>query len=233
MNAGLRDQPEDCVATKGEVGSTGYEKRRQEPARQLALEPFCDHLRESAVSRGHQRPRKGNPLGLIAVYKQRIGAALQYVCELPAQIYGIADAGIHALPASGAVNMSGVPQKKGAAGLESVRDTVVHAVGRKPIHLRHFYVQQILNLAPDVLKSQLGVFRQLRRHKADQPLHAARANGKHQREDMRAEIDVEIALEAAVYLHVGDEKSWSYVPPGNPTPSVSRTALRAPSQPHI
>ena len=47
--------------------TNGYEKRRQEPACQLALEPFCDHRREGAVGRGHQRPRKSNTLGLIAV----------------------------------------------------------------------------------------------------------------------------------------------------------------------
>jgi hypothetical protein len=54
MNARLRDQPEHCMAAQGEVSGDGYEKRRQEPACQLALEPFCDHRREGAVGGGHQ-----------------------------------------------------------------------------------------------------------------------------------------------------------------------------------
>jgi hypothetical protein len=82
------------------------------------------------------------------------------VCGLPAQIHRIADAGIRALPAGGTVNMSGIPKKKRAAGPEPVFNAVMDAVGRKPIHLRHSYVQQLLDPATDILKSQIGALRQ-------------------------------------------------------------------------
>ena len=55
--------------------------------------------------------------------------------ELPGQVDGISDAGVHALPADGAVDVRGVAEEEGATLLEVVRDAVVHMVRREPVHV--------------------------------------------------------------------------------------------------
>jgi hypothetical protein len=62
--------------------------------------------------------RKGDALRLVAVEKAWISAPLEHRCELPGEVDGVSDAGVHALPADGAVDMGGVAEEEGAAFAE-------------------------------------------------------------------------------------------------------------------
>ena len=61
--------------------------------------------------------------------------AVQHGGELPGEVHGVADAGVHALAADRAVDVRGVAEQEGAALAEVLRHAVVHAVGREPVHL--------------------------------------------------------------------------------------------------
>ena len=76
---------------------------------------------ENLVGGLDQLAGEGNPLGLITV-EQFLGRILfQHRRELPGQVDGIADPGVHALAARGAVNMRRIAEQQGAALTEVVR----------------------------------------------------------------------------------------------------------------
>ena len=54
--------------------------------------------------------------------------------QLPRQVYRVADAGVHPLPAHRTVDVRGITKKEHTAPAELIRDAVVHAVGREPAH---------------------------------------------------------------------------------------------------
>jgi hypothetical protein len=56
------------------------------------------------------------------------------ISELPRQVQGITDPGVHALSAYGAVNVGGIAEEKCATFAKVTGDPVVHVIGRKPVH---------------------------------------------------------------------------------------------------
>src|SRR3546814_10409721 len=65
----------------------------------------------------------------------RIAVAAQRVCELPAEIDGVLDAGVHALAAGRAVDVGGVAGQATASLAISCRQSLVDAEGRKPARI--------------------------------------------------------------------------------------------------
>ena len=71
--------------------------------------------REGAIGRRDQAPREGDALGLVGVEQRGVGASVQHRGELPGEVHGVADAGVHPLAADGAVDVRGVAEQEGAA----------------------------------------------------------------------------------------------------------------------
>jgi len=66
------------------------------------------------------------------------------------------------------------------------------AVGGEPIYLRHLDIKEWLDLSADVFKAEVFAMGQLRRYEANQAPHSTRPHREHQREDVFAEIDVQV-----------------------------------------
>jgi hypothetical protein len=94
------------------------------------------HARERAIGRGDEPPGERHPLRLEGVEERRGGAAVEHRGEFPRQVDRISDARVHPLPAHRAVDVRGIAEEERASRPESVRDAVMHAVCRKPVHTR-------------------------------------------------------------------------------------------------
>src|SRR5829696_3343700 len=57
---------------------------------------------------------------------------MHHIGNLPREIHGIADSGIHALAAHGTVDVCRVAKQEGAPLAKAIGDAMVHAIGRKP-----------------------------------------------------------------------------------------------------
>src|SRR6185437_5077940 len=97
MNARLGNEAKCRVATRAESGEEGEEERGENAAGKFAAQPLRDDGRKGAVRGGNKQAREANALGLVGIEERFIGAALRHLCEFPAEIYGIANAGVHAL----------------------------------------------------------------------------------------------------------------------------------------
>ena len=71
--------------------------------------------REHAVGGGDEPAREGDAFGFVGVEQSCGGAAVQDVGEFPGEVDGVADAGVHALAADGAVDVGGVAEEEHAA----------------------------------------------------------------------------------------------------------------------
>ena len=60
---------------------------------------------------------------------------MEDVGQFPGEVHGVADAGVHALAADGAVDVGGVAEEEHAASVEVIGDAVVDAIGREPVHI--------------------------------------------------------------------------------------------------
>ena len=91
-----------------------------------------NHGLECAIGRGEQPPRDRRALGLVGIEQRIVCASRDDERELPRQVVGVLQTGIHALPAHRAVNVGGVTQEEAAAIAKALRASVVDAVGREP-----------------------------------------------------------------------------------------------------
>jgi hypothetical protein len=103
------------------------------------------------------------------------------------------------------MDVARIADKESAPHPEFVGNAMVDAIGRKPIYRRHFDIKKGLDVGADVFKTEEFVaMSQFRRYEADQTLHSTRPHREHQREDVFAEVDVQIPGKAACDLHVCD-----------------------------
>src|SRR5206468_9221799 len=89
---------------------------------------------ERLIGRRDQAACEGDALRLVAVEQRWIRASVQNRGELPGEIHGVADAGIHALTTHWTVNVGGVAEQERATLAEPIGDPMVHVVGREPVH---------------------------------------------------------------------------------------------------
>jgi hypothetical protein len=73
----------------------------------------------------------------------------------PAEIDGIADFGVHALAACRTMNVGRIANEESAPHPEFLSNAMVDAIGREPIHLRHFHIKKWLNLGADIFKGEV------------------------------------------------------------------------------
>ncbi|MNV02550.1 hypothetical protein D3C71_927890 [compost metagenome] len=106
----LRHGAEEEFAGGFERSHFRYQERRQARAQQVGDAAFGGGEREDPVGGGHQFAGKRDALGFVGGEQFGLGTAAQYGREFPGQIDRIANPGIHALAAGGAVHMGGVAQ---------------------------------------------------------------------------------------------------------------------------
>src|SRR5262249_24154668 len=166
----LRYRPEHEF-TKG----AEFHQCRKYPQR----ESRADYLGDLSLGRyQHEHPVRGldqpaceiEALGFVAV-QQRVGRATRKNrLQFPGEIDRIADAGVHALSAGGAMNVRRVAKQEGAAFPEVLRHAMVDAIGREPVDLLDFDLEVGNNSPADISEleriSTLGAFAS---HRADQP----------------------------------------------------------------
>ncbi len=101
------------------------------------------HRRENPVGRGDETLGKRDPFGLVRVQKCRRRPVAKHGGNLPGQIYGIADPGIHALTTDWAMNVRRVAGQKNVGFAKYGGHPVVHAIRREPIDGRYLEVEPV------------------------------------------------------------------------------------------
>ena len=115
--------------------------------------------------------------------------------DLPRQIDGVTDAGVHALPSDRAVNMRGVAQQECSAASEPIGDAMVHAIGREPVHAVDLDAHPLDYPLADVVPRQLvPVLCGIVLNGADEP-YAMVPHRKHGEEIGSVERDVHFAVD--------------------------------------
>src|SRR5712691_6774949 len=78
--------------------------------------------------------------------------------KLPRQVHRIADSGVHSLSTDWTMDVRGIAEQEGASVAETISDAMVHAIGRKPVHLRDLEFEVLDGFALDVVEPELAVF---------------------------------------------------------------------------
>ena len=138
---------------------------------------------------------EGDPLDLIGIEQRRIRGSPKDLRQLPGQVDGITDAGVHPLAAGRAVDVRGVPKKKGAPLAKLIRYPVVNPVGRKPVHLLDLELQVLDRPGTDVVEGELTVVLALRvPHAPDEPDSPLALHGKGEQEVGLVEVDMQLEV---------------------------------------
>ncbi len=161
----------------------------------------------NAVGRLDQLARENWPLQLETVEKAVIGLALQHGRELPGEVDGIADAGVHALSACRTVHMRGIAQQEDAAMPEAFGDPVMNAIGGEPVDLVDHEPNGADCFTADVLDGQcLVLVDTVLAYRSDQA-RLVRSIGQEQHEFRTFENDGDFAVGlVGLGFHVGDVK---------------------------
>src|SRR5580658_9153046 len=96
--------------------------------------PGAGYGSERPIGGSNQAPRKSDSFWFITVEKCSVGPPAHHCRELPGQVHGVANAGVHPLSAYRTVNMCRVTEQKRAAFGKMSGNPMVDAVGRKPVH---------------------------------------------------------------------------------------------------
>ena len=111
------------------------------------------HQLKAAIRALQGDPRRpGSTLALIAVEEGWIGTALEHRGQLPGQVEGVLDAGIHALAADWDVDMAGIAGQEGAALAEPLGDPMGRTPARQPAGIAEFGILVAGHLAQDRLQ---------------------------------------------------------------------------------
>jgi hypothetical protein len=125
---------------------------------------------EGLVGGSDQPARESDPLGVIGIEEGVGRTSRQHGRQLPCQVDGVADAGVHALAPSRAVDVSRIPQQKAAALAEVVRHPMVHVIGREPVYLFDLELQIVYGARAHVREGKpVEILVLLFTHRADQP----------------------------------------------------------------
>ena len=132
VNAGLGDDAKrdrlDASERHCERGDPRQHLRAQQPG-----EPAIGNDQpECPVGRVQQPLRDRQALLLVGVEQRRVRLALDDERELPSQVVGILQAGVHALRADRTVDVGRVAEQEAAPVAEARRAAMVDAVGGKP-----------------------------------------------------------------------------------------------------
>lgn len=146
---------EELVTAQAKAGSHAKEEWQQQAAGQLAAQSAGHNRHERAVGAGHQGARKLDAFRLVGIQQFLVSAALCHLRQLPAEIDGIADSGVHSLSANRAVYVSGITEKEGAANAEVLGHAMMHAIAGEPVHLGDFDIEDGLDVRAKVIEVQV------------------------------------------------------------------------------
>src|SRR5262249_6109071 len=192
----LRYRPEQEFTKEAEFHQRREYRRHKSRADDLSELSFGGGKGEHPVRGLDQAVCESDALGFVAV-QQRVGrAARKNRLQVTGEIDRIADAGIHALSAGGAMDVRGVADQEGAAFPEVPRHAVVDAISREPVDLLDFDLDIVDDPPADILEleriSMLGAFAS---HGADQPRTSCSGQRKYREEVGLLEIGMEFAVD--------------------------------------
>src|SRR4029453_7514789 len=82
-------------------------------------------------------------------------ALLQGRSKFPGKIHGVADAGVHTLPADRTVDMCGVTEQERASAAEPVGDSMLYVIRREPVHAFDVDTQPRHHAPADIVPGQI------------------------------------------------------------------------------
>ena len=155
----------------------------------------CDELEDANGGRD-QAPREADPLGLVAVEDAHRREPAQGRRHLPREVDGVADVGIHPLPADGAVDVRGVPEQKHTSLPKARRDAVVHVVRREPVHASDVEAQPIEDTLAHVVPADLlALLLRLRANGPDQTRAALMPEREEESEVALVEREMQLTVQ--------------------------------------
>ena len=114
--------------------------------------------RECAVGGFDEAAGEGDAFGFVGVEQFCGGAVVEDVGQFPGEIHGVADAGVHALAADGAVDVGGVAEEEHAAFVEVLGDAVVDVVGAEPVYFVDVDAEAVDGGGADVVPGEAAGF---------------------------------------------------------------------------
>jgi hypothetical protein len=185
------------------------QRRRQPRSHEIGQLSSRRYNRECTIGGGHQPAREADALGLVAVEQGVRRAGRDHRGQFPGKIDGIADPGVHALATNRTMDMRRIAQQKGAALAKMIRDAVVHAIAREPVHLLDFNFQMVDRAVADIGELQRGVVVAVGfPHHADQPHTFLQRERKDRQKIGFIEIDMEFAIDRRPgTIDIGDIES--------------------------
>src|SRR5262249_25465084 len=139
---------------------------------------------------------ESDALALIGV-EQCVGcAASEHGFEFPRQIDGVADPGIHALPAGGTMNVCRIAEQKRAPFPEMLRYTMMNMISRKPVYFFDIDLEVLDDPAADILEfERIGAIGAVVTHRPDQSRASLPGERKHGKEISFFEVDVQLTID--------------------------------------
>ena len=154
------------------------------------------------------------------------------VTSFQGQIHRVPDAGVHALPANGAMKVSRVANEKGAATAEELGNAMVHPVGREPVDPidRHFH--PLDRVAAHIVPAEVVLPSSVLFHGSDQPRGVLSFHGKDRKKTGIVERDVELmVIDGPAEQDIGDIEDVCVGSPSEPRaehlPHLGVTAIAA------
>ena len=189
-------------------------RKRRDPGEDLGAEQagkpaVGDDQPERPVGRVQQPSRDRDALFLVGIEQRRAGLTLDDERELPGQVVGILQAGVHALRADRAVDVRGVAEQEAAAVAEARGASVMDAVGGKPGAglERQSGSRLVAQGGNHGLEVHVVPVAQGRRQDADDPPVILPAHGEQQVKAILPQVDVDLVRNhAARHLRIGDEE---------------------------
>ena len=183
-------------------GATTGTSRVRTSSRDPAL---SRHDREAAIGGLDQPSRERDALGLVGVEDRGAGLALEHGRELPREIHGVTDAGVHPLAAHRTVDVGGVAEQEGSAVAEARRHAMVDTVRREPVHLGARKLHPIHRSALDVIERDRVIGLLASVHEAHQAQVARTLQREDEEEVGVLDVDVQLVVDdGTARMNVGD-----------------------------
>src|SRR5262249_17576229 len=136
-------------------------------------------------------------LWFVCVENPVTGASVQHRGQLPREVHGVPDAGVHALPADRAVNVRGITHEEHASASEMVGHSMMDVVGGEPVHASYIDTHPLDHAPADILPGQRGTpvrSQRLVSHRANQAGPTWILQRKHGKKIGAVERDMDIPV---------------------------------------
>src|SRR6185437_1013231 len=196
VDVDLRDGAEEKRAGSLRTEQCGQDARNDLQADEEGEVAVGGDGGEGLVGGGDKAARKGDAFRLVGVEDRSGCAVAEHGGELPGEIDGVADAGVHALAADRRVNVRGVAEQENAAVAEVLSNAVVDAVRGEPVHALDVDLNPVEDALGDVVPGKIviglfGLFVANGADKTDAAVVVQREDGE---EVGVVESDVEFAI---------------------------------------